>query len=199
MAIAVGITGGIGSGKSSVCRIFKILGIPVFDADNVARVLMDSHPVIVGDLIHLFGKPVYNEDNKLNRKYLAGFVFNDNQMLEKLNEIVHPVVREAYFDWVKIQTTKYVIHEAAILFESGFYRMMDFTILITAPEVQRIERVVQRDGFTVDDVKRRMKSQWEDNRKRELTDYEIVNDNNHLIIPEVLNIDKNIKSYGKIR
>jgi dephospho-CoA kinase len=198
MSIQVGITGGIGSGKSTVCRVFRLLGAPVFEADEVAKRLTDTNPEIKSGLIRLFGKEIYTEDGGIDRKKLAGIVFNNDFHLAKINELVHPVVRNEFRKWAELQNTPYVIHEAAILFESGFYKMMDFTILVTAPENQRIERVVKRNGISAEQVKERIAKQWPDDEKRKLAGIEIKNDNKHLIIPQIIEIDKRLKEYGKI-
>jgi len=148
--IKVGITGGIGSGKSTVCKVFSALGIPVFEADKVAKELMNTDPVLQKQLKNLFGPAVYLPNQTIDRKYLAGIVFNNPSLLEQLNQIVHPAVRNAFNEWCDQQHSPYVIHEAAILFESGFYKLMDKTITVFANEDERINRVMQRDGASVE-------------------------------------------------
>ena len=198
MTLKVGITGGIGSGKSSVCKIFKVLGAPVFEADLVAKKLMDSDPEIRSGLIDLFGADVYGSNGKLDRKKLAGLIFNDDLKLQNVNELVHPVVRANFLSWTEEQNVPYVIHEAAILFESGFYKLMDFTILVTAPEQERINRVSRRDGVTEQQVRERMNKQWPDSKKRKLATLEIKNADWDMILPGVIKIDKQLREYGKI-
>ena len=198
MAIKVGITGGIGSGKSTVCKIFKLIGIPVFEADKVAKYLINSDEKISNELIQLFGNNIYDSNKKLNKKMLADLIFNDESLLEKVNNLVHPAVRNEFILWHQKQNSKYTVHEAAILFESGFYKMMDFTILVSAPEVARIERVVKRDKIKPELVESRMSRQWNDEDKRKLASIELVNDNKHLLIPQILEIDKKLKTNGKI-
>ncbi len=198
MAISVGITGGIGSGKSTVCKIFRLLGVPVFEADVAARSLMNSDAGIRKGLVELFGDQIYHPDNVLNRGMLAGIIFNDNALLEKVNQLVHPVVRNEFLNWKQEQETDYIIHEAAILFESGFYKMMDFNILVSAPVEMRIERVTGRDHVQREMVLSRMKKQWIDEEKLKLADFELVNDNKNLLIPQILEIDHKLKLYGKI-
>ena len=198
MALSIGITGGIGSGKSTVCNIFKLIGAPVFEADMVAKSLIDSNAEIRNGLIHLFGKSIYDLNNKINRKMLANFIFNDDTLLEKVNQLVHPVVRNEFVRWQKQQYSEYIIHEAAILFESGFYKMMDYTILVSAPEEIRIERVIKRDKVQPELVLSRIRKQWSDEKKRNLASIELVNDNKNLLIPQILEIDKNLKTHGKI-
>ncbi len=198
MAITVGITGGIGSGKSTICNIFRLLGVPVFVADVAAKELTNTSPEIKSGLIDLFGSDIYTPNGTINRKKLAGIIFNDEIQLQKVNELVHPVVRAEFLKWAHQQETPYVIHEAAILFESGFYKMMDFTILVSAPEEMRIERVSQRDGATPEEVKERISKQWNDEQKRKLASIELTNDNRELLIPRIIEIDKQLKTHGKI-
>ncbi len=196
--ITIGITGGIGSGKSTVCKIFKLLGIPIFEADAVAKELINSNSEIKTELIRLFGNDIYIPNNGVDRKKLASIIFNDNLQLAKVNKLIHPVVRNEYANWVERQNTQYVIHEAAILFESGFYKMMDFTILVSAPENQRIERVIKRDKTLETQIKERIAKQWTDEQKRKLATIEIKNSDNDLIIPQIIKIDNKIRKYGKI-
>ncbi len=198
MAITIGITGGIGSGKSTVCKVFNVLGIPVFEADKVAKELMNTNIELKEQLVRLFGEGIYTPDSVVDRKKLAKIIFNDHLQLEKINALVHPAVRNEFKNWKTKQQTAYVIHEAAILFESGFYKMMDYTILVTAPEKQRIERVLTRDGVSESEVKERISKQWSDEQKRALTSLEIINDNQDLLIPQIIKIDKQLKEYGKI-
>ncbi len=198
MTLKIGITGGIGSGKTTVCRIFGLLGIPVFHADERAKFLVDTNEKIRNGLIHLFGKEIYIPGNGVDRKKLAEIIFNDKIELQKVNNIVHPEVRIDFQNWLEIQNSPYIIHEAAILFESGFYKMMDYTILISAPEEMRIKRIMKRENVDAEKVRNRIQKQWSDHEKRLLANLEIENDNSKLIIPQILNIDKNIRKNGKI-
>lgn len=197
MTIKLGITGGIGSGKSIICAVFKTLGIPVFEADRVAKKLADENPEIRKTLTAWFGEEIYAAD-VLNRKMLAQLIFNEKNNLEKVNSLIHPMVRESFVQWSEQQTTPYSIYEAAILFESGFYRLMDFTILVSAPEQLRIERVIERDKISADQVLARMQNQWTDDEKRKLASVELINDNKNLIIPQIIEIDKKLRTNGKI-
>ena len=194
--LKVGITGGIGSGKSTVCRVFSVLGIPVFESDKIARELMNTDTEIKQQLVDLFGTAVYLPDHTINRKYLAGIVFNNPSLLAQLNTIVHPVVRKTFFDWCEKQQTPYIIHEAAILFESGFYKMMDKTITVITSEHERIQRVMKRDGITLEMVNERIKNQWNDQQRMELADFVIGNNDDELVIPQVIEIDKKLRAYG---
>lgn len=197
MTITIGITGGIGSGKSTVCEIFRILGVPVFEADKVAKNLMNENRVVREKLVEWFGDGIYSE-NQLNRKALAEHIFNDKSLLNKVNNLVHPIVREEFEKWKNKQETVYSVYEAAILFESGFYKLMDFTVLITAPEQIRINRVMMRDNLSQDQVVARINNQWTDDKKRKLATTVIINDNKNLIIPQIIEIDKKLKIDGKI-
>jgi len=194
MPVKVGVTGGIGSGKSVVCRIFQTLGIPVFDADSEAKRLMASDAGLIAAIRSEFGDEAYHADGTVNRSYLAGQVFNDGRRLEKLNALVHPVTIRAGEEWAQRQTTPYSIKEAALLFESGSFKLNDYTILVTAPEAIRIERVVQRDGATPEQVRARMQRQWPDNEKARLADFTIVNDGKQSLIPQVLELDRVFRS-----
>lgn len=194
--LKVGITGGIGSGKSTVCRVFSVLGIPVFESDKIARELMNTDTEIKQQLVDLFGTAVYLPDHTINRKYLAGIVFNNPSLLAQLNTIVHPVVRKTFFDWCEKQQTPYIIHEAAILFESGFYKMMDKTITVITSEHERIQRVMKRDGITLEMVNERIKNQWNDQQRKELADFVIGNNDDELVIPQVIEIDKKLRADG---
>ena len=194
--LKVGITGGIGSGKSTVCRVFSVLGIPVFESDKIARELMNTDTEIKQQLVDLFGTAVYLPDHTINRKYLAGIVFNNPSLLAQLNTIVHPVVRKTFFDWCEKQQTPYIIHEAAILFESGFYKMMDKNITVITSEHERIQRVMKRDGITLEMVNERIKNQWNDQQRKELADFVIGNNDDELVIPQVIEIDKKLRADG---
>lgn len=190
--IKVGITGGIGSGKSTVCKVFKVMGIPVFEADSVAKQLMNTNPVIREQLIHLFGTSVYLPDLTIDRKFLSEIVFNNTSLLAQLNAIVHPAVQKAFDEWCMIQQAPYVLHEAAILFESGFHKMMDKTIAIVVNEEERIERVMKRDKITKELVLQRIQNQLSDAERIKLADFVISNNDNELIIPQILEINKKI-------
>jgi len=192
--IKIGITGGIGSGKSTVCKVFKVLGIPVFEADQVARQLMNSDAKVRIQLISLFGSTVYLADQTIDRTFLSAIVFNNPSLLAALNSIVHPAVRNAFDDWCKDQQSPYVLHEAAILFESGFYKLMDKTIAVAAVESERVQRVMKRDNTSEQQVRQRISNQWTDEQRVKLADFVISNNDNELIIPQIVEIDKKNKS-----
>lgn len=185
--IRVGLTGGIGTGKSVVARIFECLKVPVYDADTKAKNILDSEKVI-RQLQNLFGIAAIGNNGLPDRKYIASQVFADPEKLARLNKLIHPLVREDFEHWCEMQKAPYVIEEAAILFESGFNRFFDITILVTAPEEICIDRVMKRDGVSREAVKQRMRNQWPEARKRELAGYILVNDGKNLLLPEVLKI-----------
>ena len=194
--IKVGITGGIGSGKSTVCKVFKVLGIPVFEADSAGKQLMNTDAELHARLIDLFGSSVYLPDQTIDRKYLSNLVFNTPSLLAQLNSIVHPAVRKAFENWYQSQRSPYVLLEAAILFESGFYKQMDQTIVVVTDEAQRIERVIKRDKITEEQVRQRIRHQWTDEQKIKLADFVIGNNDNELIIPQIVEIDKKLRANG---
>lgn len=186
MGLKIGITGGIGSGKSYVAKIFKALGVPFYDADKEAKELMNTNQAVKIALIREFGTEVYDTEDRLNRVYLAAQVFKDKNRLEKLNAIVHPIVIQHGADWAKSQTFPYSLKEAALLFESGSYKQLDCTILVTAPVDIRIERVMQRDAVSRQDVLSRMSKQLLDDEKQNLADFIVVNDGVKPLLPQVL-------------
>jgi len=194
--IKVGITGGIGSGKSTICHFFRTIGIPVFEADTEAKKLINSSEAIKNQLIAEFGGDIYLPNQLIDRKKLAGLIFNSPTLLEKVNRIIHPEVRVYFNKWVELQKSPYIIHEAAIMFESGFYQMMDYTILVTAPEAERIARVMKRENSTEESVRARMEKQWTDEQKMELASFIIKNDNSELVIPKLIELDKRFRSHG---
>lgn len=194
----VGITGGIGSGKTTVCKIFELLGIPVFYADNEAKALMNKDLLLAADIREAFGSSSYNEANQLDRKYLANIVFNNEAQLAKLNALVHPAVFRAFESWVVAQIdAPYVIKEAALLFESGSDKMCNATILVTAPQNIRIERVSLRDNISNEELQKRINKQLSDEEKRTLSDYEILNDEQQLLIPQVLKLHEQLLSKSR--
>jgi dephospho-CoA kinase len=170
----VGLTGGIGSGKTTVANQFKHLGIPVYVADEEAKRLMNRSKVLKRKLIQLFGKQVYI-DGQLNRPFIANIIFNDKSYLEQMNAIVHPRVARHFEKWVLKQEAPYVIKEVAILFENGMHKQFDFIITVVAPMQLRIERLLERDDTTKEKIEAVMKNQWSDDKKIKLSDFVIEN------------------------
>lgn len=186
--LKIGVTGGIGSGKSVVCRVFAQLGIPVFMADQEAKRLMDHQPETIIQLKAWFGDDIYLSNEVLDRKKLARIIFNDKIALEKVNALIHPAVRKAFSDWSKQQNAPYVIQEAAIIFENGQESSFDRVILVTAPYEDRIVRVMNRDGIDRDKVIERIRNQWPDEKKVGKAHEVIICDDQHLVIPQVIRI-----------
>ena len=193
MATMIGLTGGIGSGKSVVAKIFATIGIPVFNADEEAKRIMQTSPAIKTKLIEQFGTDIYNAHG-LDKEKLAAIVFNDPFQLQLLNAIVHPLTIQAAKDWAAKQSSPYVIKEAALIFESGAADGLFKVIGVTAPLSLRTYRVMQRDGITKDQVDARMRNQISDTIKMRLSDYVIDNNNQQMVIPQVLEIDKAIRA-----
>lgn len=194
--LKVGLTGGIGSGKSIVAEVFKVLGIPVFDADSAAKQIMETDQQLISKIKAEFGEETYTV-NKLNRKVLADKVFNDSFQLEKLNAIVHPASIQAGLDWAEMQTAPYVIKEAALMFEAGSAFNLQFVIGVYAPKALRIKRVMDRSNMTRDEVLIRMSRQVNDNIKMRLCDFVIVNDEQQMILPQILKLHDHLLTKSK--
>ena len=171
----VGLTGGIGSGKTTVTRMFEELGVPVYISDDRAKQLMNGSPVIKSALIEAFGTGSYDVMGNLDRKYLAQIVFEDKEALQKINAIVHPEVGRDFTRWAKEQHAAYVIKETAILFENGLHHDCDLVVTVTAPLKERIERVMKRDNVSEEQVLARSQHQWSDEQKAERSDFVILN------------------------
>ena len=189
--LKVAITGGIGSGKSLVCQVFKTLGIPIFDADAVSNQLVEHDAALKTAIIELFGKEAY-KNNIYNRKYIASIVFSQAEMLQALNALVHPKAIEAAKQWFEKQQSPYAIKEAAILFESNSEKDIDIIIGVTAPEQIRIERVMQRTGYSKEEVIKRMQQQMPDEEKMAKCNYVIQNNDTDAILPQILQIHKQL-------
>jgi len=182
----VGITGGIGSGKSVVGRILEAMNYPVYYSDTESKKIVDTHPEIREKMIKLLGTEIYHED-KLNRPFLTDKLFSDDTIRLKVNEIIHPYVRAAFDHWAHQQNSNLVFNEAAILFETGGYRLMDVNILVTAPIDLKIERVMKRDSCSRQSVLDRMNKQWTDEQKIPLADIVIENDDQQPLLIQVEN------------
>jgi dephospho-CoA kinase len=187
----LGVTGGIGSGKTSVCKVFTVLGIPVFSADHSARKIIDGDEHIKEAINSIAGKDLYI-NGTLDRMALATIIFNNSKLLDKVNSLVHPVVFEHFDRWEKEQTAPYVIMEAAILFESGASKLVDKIATIIAPIEERLNRVILRSKLSREQVMERMKNQMDDGSRIRLSDYIIYNSENDMIIPAILKIHDDI-------
>lgn len=184
----VGITGGIGSGKSTVCRVFEWLGIPVYDADERAKWLMVHDHDLRDGICGLLGEEAYTDNGELNRTYIAGVIFQQADLLRQINAMVHPAVHRDGELWHQSQHAPYTLREAALLYESGGYRLMDKMIVVTAPLELRIKRVMERDSVERAAVEARIARQWPEEKKTALADYIIYNDGNSALFPQILDI-----------
>jgi len=184
----VAITGNIGSGKTTVCKIFKSLGVPVFYADTEAKKLYDNAGVISA-VESAFGNNVFDKNRQLVRQKLAEIVFRDTSLLKVLNDIIHPKLIEKYRIWLEEHTRyPYTLHEAAVIYENGLEKQFDTIINVFAPENIRLTRIKNRDNSSDAEIKSRMKRQWPDEKKNELADFIIVNDGTRFLIPQVIEI-----------
>jgi dephospho-CoA kinase len=193
----IGLTGGIGSGKSSVAALFHTLGIPVYDSDQRAKILMNSDEDVRKQITLLLGENAYAEDHTLNRSFIASQVFSNPSLLRQLNVIVHPVVYEDLKKWAAEElhlSAPYLIQESAILLEEDLTERLKALILVVAPEKIRIARIMERDGVTRDQVMKRMGNQWEDAKKIPFADYIIFNDGERSLMEQVMDIDQMIRS-----
>ena len=199
--LKVGITGGIGSGKTTVCRIFDTLGIPIYYADDAAKWLMQHDPDIRAAIIEQFGAAMYLPDGTLQRAALAAAVFGQPDRLQYLESIVHPAVLRHTQAWIDAQpeNTPYLLKEAAIMIESGAYRHLDRLVLVTAPIETRIARVLQRDGGEEAAVRARIARQMPDEEKRQFADFIVNNDGEQLLIPQVMDIHRRLLAIAAAR
>lgn len=195
--LQIGITGGIGAGKSLVCKIFHQLGAPVYDADSHAKELMTTDGILVSGIKKEFGDLAFFDDGRLNRSYLAEHVFHDEEKLKILNGLVHPRVAVDYAKWMSERDFPYVIKEAALLFEAGSDKQLDRIIVVHAPLELRISRVRERDPQrTVEQIKGIVEKQMPDDEKLKRADDIIVNDESALLIPQVLKLHREFMSAG---
>ena len=193
--LKIGITGNIGSGKTTVSKMFEILGVPVFYADDAAKKVMMEDKMLVVQLKDAFGAESFFGDGTLNRQHIAEIVFKDETQLQLLNSLVHPAVFRAFDQWLAGRKNfPYVLKEAALLFESDSYKMCDQTILVTAPLELRIKRVMQRDGLRREDILNRENKQFTEEKKKTLANFIINNDDTELVIPQVLELHNRFSS-----
>lgn len=191
--LKVGITGGIGSGKTTVCKIFESLGIPVYYADERAKWLMSNDPELIQGIKKLFGDTAYDSDGNLNRSHISGIVFHDPEKLEQLNALVHPAVAKDGSTWNQAQSgVPYTLREAALIYEAGIDKHLDYVIVVTAPLEMRIQRVMNRDGVSREAVEARIARQMPETEKVKLADFVIYNDGERALIPQVLTIHQQL-------
>lgn len=185
--LKVGLTGGIGSGKSTVAKLFTVLGVPVFSSDEEGRRLLNGDAAVQAAVARAFGPSVLVAGIP-DRKALAALVFRDAEALALLNAIIHPAVRRSFQEWAARQQAPYVVNESAILVETGIHRGMDHLVVVTAPEEERIRRVIARDGVKEAEVRSRMRNQATDEERERAADSVVVNDGSRLLIPQVLSL-----------
>ena len=191
MTLKIGITGGIGSGKTTVARIFETLGIPVYYADTRAKEIMNENEELRQKIVHHFGEAAY-ENNQLNRHHIAMQVFNDDKKLSLLNSLVHPVTIADAEKWMKQQTTPYALKEAALIFEAGSQLQLDYVIGVSSPLELRIERVKQREHISREKVLERISKQMDEEEKMKRCDFVINNDEQQMLIPQVLTLHETL-------
>lgn len=182
---AVGITGGIGSGKSYICKILENMGYPVFYADQASKKLLATDSDIIRKVKNVLGEAAYHKDGTVDKAFIANEIFANSDQLAKVNQIMHPAVRKAFKAFAKVQSSKIVFNEAAIIFETGGASQFDKTILVTAPKSVRMSRVLLRDNTTPAQVEGRMNNQWSDEQKISLADFIIYNGENDMLLPQI--------------
>ena len=191
--IKLGITGGIGSGKSVVAQLLQLSKIPVYIADEESKRLTNTSPIIRKQLISLFGKDIYTE-NGLNKKRLASYIFNNPEYLKQVNAIIHPEVNYHFQEWATKQQSEICAIESAILFESGFNQYVDYSLMVYAPIEVRIMRVLARDKASREEIIQRISNQMPDEQKKELSDYVIYNDDIHALLPQIQDLLSDLSS-----
>ena len=191
MVLRIGLTGGIGSGKSTAAQIFEVLGIPVYYADVEAKRLMNDNAELRSSIKKNFGEEAYINDS-LYRKHVASIVFADPDKLALLNSIVHPATKKEAENWMRQQTTPYAIHEAALIFEAKVSERLDYVIGVSSPQELRIKRATERDNVTREEVLKRMNQQLDEEIKMSTCDFVLINDEEHLLIPQVLELHQKL-------
>ncbi len=182
--LRIGLTGGIGSGKSVVARILETMGFPVFYSDEEARRIVESNPSVKTNIIELIGPEAYQEE-KYNRTFVSEKVFRNSDILNQLNQIIHPAVRQSFELFIEENKSEFVFNEAAIFFETGAYSAFDETVLVCAPKELKISRIQKRDGLSREEIILRMEKQWSDDKKRELASFSIENDESHSVLEQI--------------
>ena len=194
--LKIGLTGGIGSGKSTIARIFEILGIPVYYADAAAKRLMNTDPALREEIIAAFGAEAYT-GGQLNRQYLAQQVFHDEKKLARLNSLVHPATIHDAEKWIVAQTSPYTVKEAALIFESGSDKLLDYVIGVSAPQELRIQRTMQRDHISREEVLKRIHQQMDEKLKMEQCNFIVYNDEEQPVLPQVIALHRQLLELAK--
>ncbi len=187
--LKIGITGGIGSGKTTVCNLFKNLGVPVFCSDDEARFILNNDEAMINDVKKLFGRDMYTAEGLMDRPRMATLVYSDPNAMEQISQLVHPKVNDKFLSWVEEnEGAAYVLKEAAILFETGRYHDLDKIINVFAPKEIRLERVMKRDKMIKEEVFKRMRYQYTDEERNKLSDFIIMNENKSELLPQVMEL-----------
>lgn len=194
--LKIGLTGGIGSGKTTVAKVFETLGIPVYYADDAARRLLNTNEELKEKVMYHFGDGAYT-NGALNRKYLADIVFNNKEKLDLLNSLTHPITIQDAEEWMNRQTAPYAIKEAALLFESGAAEKLDYIIGVYAPQHIRVKRVMDRDHLSTEEVVKRISRQIDEEMKMKLCNFVITNNGQQLVLPQVMELDKKFRATAK--
>lgn len=194
----VGLTGGIGSGKSTIGEIFQVLGVPVYEADAHSKNIIDTDKTLQAKLVDVLGADILDGE-RINRPRMAEIIFGNEELLKKTNALIHPAVGEHFKNWYAEQGFPYVIKEAAILFESGSYQQCDKIIVVSAPREMRIERVMKRGNMKREEVEARMNNQWPEEKKLEKADYIVTNDLEGSVIKQVIRIHEDLISQANTR
>lgn len=189
----IGITGGIGSGKTYICNIISSLGYPIYDCDTRAKALMSSNESLISGIKHLIGSDSYNHDGSINKEVIAGFLFANKANADKMNQLVHPAVKSDFLQWASEQQTEFVFMESAILFESKFNDVVDHTVAIYAPAETRLQRAMQRDNTTREKVESRMRQQLTEQEILSLSDFQIINDGKSDVYNQILELLSKLK------
>lgn len=187
MKKAIGITGGIGSGKSVVSSLLRILNIPVYDADAASKILLSTDPDLVSSLKRLLGEDIY-EGDVLNRKKMASMIFSDKELLAKVNALIHPAVISDFRRWAENQGSSLVACESALIYESKMNDLFDAVLMVYAPEQVRIKRAIARDAATEEQIRARIQNQMSDEQKKSMSDFVVLNDDEHALIPQLQDI-----------
>ena len=192
----VGLTGGIGSGKTTVAQLFETMGCAIYNSDEEAKQLY-FHINIKQQVINLLGKEAYLNDFEINKSFISKKIFSDTSLLHQLNGIIHPAVNEDFIKFKnKFSDETLIIKETALLFETGIYKDLDYSILVTAPLNVKIDRVMKRNSISKEDIEKRMAAQWSDEKKIPLSNFVIINDNEHALIPQVLQVIQTLKHHA---
>jgi len=190
----IGITGGIGSGKTYVCKIISSLGYPIYDCDTRAKELMSSNKALISSIKQLIGTDSYNNDGSINKEVIAGFLFANKANADKMNQLVHPAVKNDFLQWASEQQSEIVFMESAILFESNFNDVVDHTVAIYAPAEIRLKRTIQRDNTTKEKIESRMRQQLTEQETSSLSDFQIINDGKANVHEQVLELLSKLKN-----